>query len=91
MNTNAEQVCKQLLNLLLRVKTIPCVAVRWTWFVCVWEGRIKYKEKTKRNSKEGIISNLLVRRERKYSMDGYQMCLLLVMRKMRCCPTLRNS
>lgn len=88
MNTNEEQVCKQLLNLLPRVKTIPCVAIRWTWFV--WGG-IKNKEKTRRYNKEGIISNLVVRHERKYGMGGCPMHLLLVMKKMCRCPTVRNS
>lgn len=58
--------------------------------VCVWGG-IKNKGKTRRYNKEGIISNLVVRHERKYGMGGCPMCLLLVIKKMRCCPTVRNS
>lgn len=49
------------------------------------------KGKTRRYNKEGIISNLVVRHERKYGMGGCPMRLLLVMKKMRCCPTVRNS
>lgn len=54
-------------------------------------GGIKHKGKTRRYSKEGIISNLVVRHERKYDMGGHSMCLLLVMKKMRCYLILRNS
>lgn len=54
-------------------------------------GGIKHKGKTRRYNKEGIISNLVVRHEMKSDMGGHSMCLLLVMKKMHYCPTLRNS